>query len=224
MNSPFKKLLSRQGSENQQDSQLGESRGPGCDRFEEAPLTLAELQSRLGKEGKEYWRSLEELANSPVFQEFLHREFPDQASEWSDPKGRRQFLRLMGASLALAGLTACGRQPKETIVPYVKQPEEIIPGKPLYFATAMPFSGIARGLLVESHEGRPTKIEGNPSHPDSLGSSDIFAQASILDLYDPDRSKTLNYLGEIRAWTEFLGALRVSLERQKEKKGAGLRF
>src|SRR5207248_2843893 len=102
--------------------------------------------------------------------------------------GRRKFLKLMGASLALAGLTACTRQPMETIMPYVRAPEEVIPGKPLFFATAFEMSGFAIGVLAESHEGRPTKIEGNPEHPASLGATDLFAQASVLSLYDPDRS------------------------------------
>ena len=105
----------------------------------------------------------------------------------TDPVARRTFLKLMGASLALAGVTACTRQPAEKIVPYVRQPEEIVPGKPLFFATAMPLGGVATGLLVESHEGRPTKIEGNPLHPGSLGATDVFAQAAVLGLYDPDR-------------------------------------
>ena len=113
----------------------------------------------------------------------------------------------MGASLALAGVTACTRQPAEKIVPYVRQPEEIVPGKPLFYATAMPLGGVATGLLVESHEGRPTKIEGNPLHPGSLGATDVFAQAAILGLYDPDRSQTLTNLGEIRPWSAFLGAI-----------------
>src|SRR3712207_2781221 len=120
-----------------------------------------------GTRGREYWRSLEALAETPQFNEFLHRGFPQNASGWLDPVGRRGFLKLMGASLALAGVSACTRQPDEIIVPYVRQPEEIVPGKPLFFATAMPLSGAAIGLLVESHEGRPTKIEGNPDHPSS---------------------------------------------------------
>ena len=89
----------------------------------------------------------------------------------------------MGASLALGGATACTRQPLEKIVPYVRQPEQIIPGKPLFFATALTLSGYATGVLAESHEGRPTKIEGNPDHPASLGATDVFAQAAILTLY-----------------------------------------
>jgi MoCo/4Fe-4S cofactor protein with predicted Tat translocation signal len=141
------------------------------------------IRARLAKtKGKEYWRSLEELAGSEAFQESLRREFPNGASEWSDVAGRRNFLRLMGASLALAGLTACTRQPTETIVPYVHPALGITLGEPLFFATAMPLGGAAEGLLVESHEGRPTKIEGNPNHPASLGATSLFAQASILTL------------------------------------------
>src|SRR5262249_7341526 len=130
--------------------------------------------------GKEYWRSLEELADTPEFQAILHREFPQQASEWTDPVGRRRFLQLMGASLALAGLTGCTRQPTERVLPYVHPSEEIVPGKPLFFATAMALGGYATPLLVESHEGRPTKIEGHPDLPASRGATDVFAQASIL--------------------------------------------
>ena len=107
-----------------------------------------------------------------------------------DPDGRRSFMKLMGASLAFAGLTACTVQPREIPVPYVKTPDGTVPGKPYFFATAMTLHGVANGLLVESHEGRPTKVEGNPDHPSSLGATDFFAQASILGLYDPDRSQS----------------------------------
>jgi molybdopterin-containing oxidoreductase family iron-sulfur binding subunit len=183
------------------------------------------VQSRLDTAtGPEYWRSLEELANTGAFQEFLHREFPEQASEFTDPVGRRQFLRLMGASLALAGVSACTKQPTETILPYVKPPEEVVPGRPLFFATAMAFGGVATGLLVESHEGRPTKIEGNPEHPSSLGSTDLFAQASILGLYDPDRSQTLTHKGDIRTWSAFMDALRAVALAKTSVKGEGLRI
>ncbi|HEY7409476.1 MAG TPA: TAT-variant-translocated molybdopterin oxidoreductase, partial [Vicinamibacteria bacterium] len=176
-------------------------------------------------QGRQYWKSLDELARSPAFEQFLHREFPEQASEWNDPAGRRDFLRLMGASLALAGVGgACTRQPRELVVPYVKAPEEAIPGRPLFFATALVDAGYASGVLVESHMGRPTKIEGNPDHPVSLGGSDAVGQAAILDLYDPDRSQTLTYLGEIRPWNGFLAAMRSVLEAQRAQKGAGLRL
>src|ERR671934_2162827 len=128
-------------------------------------MDFAAIRSRLaGTEGRLYWRSLGELADTPAFREYLHREFPEQASQWNDPKGRRQFLKLMSASLALAGIGACTRQPPEKIIPYVRQPEDLIPGRPLFFATAVTLGGYAAGVLVESHMGRPTKIEGNPDH------------------------------------------------------------
>jgi MoCo/4Fe-4S cofactor protein with predicted Tat translocation signal len=165
--------------------------------------------------GKQYWRSLEELADTEEFQELLHREFPQNASEFNDPVGRRKFLKLMGASFALAGLTACTRQPEEYIAPYVRQPEELVPGKPVYFATAMPLDGFAIGLIVESHEGRPTKIEGNSDHPASLGATDVFSQASVLGLYDPDRSQTLTFLGDIVTWSAFLGAVKPAMDAQR---------
>ncbi|MGE0127404.1 MAG: TAT-variant-translocated molybdopterin oxidoreductase [Blastocatellales bacterium] len=172
----------------------------------------------------EYWRSLDELADTEEFREMLGREFPRQASEWSDPVGRRRFLQLMGASLALAGLTGCTVQPDEVIVPFVKPPEGVVPGKPLFFATAMPIGGSALGVLAENHMGRPTKIEGNPDHPASLGATDTFAQASILTLYDPDRSKTVNYRGDITTWSSFITAAQSAVKSQRVSGGAGLRF
>ena len=189
---------------------------------------------------KKYWRSIDELADSPVFREFVAREFPQQAESWHDPIERRTFIKLMGASLALAGLTGCVFQPAEKIVPYVNQPEDHVPGKALFFATAAPLFGAATPILVRSNEGRPTKIEGNPDHPnnrpvdfppedpyrDPRGSSatDIFTQASILNLYDPDRSQTLTYREDIRTWTAFVGAMRSALDEQRGKQGAGIRF
>ncbi len=127
---------------------------------------------------------------------------------------RRELLKFGGVSLALAGLTACTRQPAE----------KIVPGKPLFFATAMTLGGYATGLLVESNMGRPTKAEGNPLHPASLGATDAFSQAALYGLYDPDRSETVTYLEEIRAWPAFLSAMRNALEKAKERKGRGLRL
>ena len=170
------------------------------------------------------WRTLDELAEDPAFTERLHNEFPSEIETISDPVARRTFLKLMGASMALAGVTACTRQPTEKIVPYVRQPEELVPGRPLYYATAMALGGVATGLLVESHEGRPTKVEGNPLHPGSLGASDVFAQAAVLGLYDPDRSQTLTNLGDIKPWSTFLAAIRAVLAAQQPLKGAGLRI
>jgi len=188
-------------------------------------LDLSAARATLdGTSGSEYWRSLDELANTEAFQEYLHREFPEAASEFTDPVGRRQFLRLMGASLALAGVSACTKQPPEAIVPYVRAPEEIVPGKPLFFASAITLGGYATGVLVESHEGRPTKIEGNPEHSASLGATDIYAQAAILGLYDPDRSQALTHAGDIRTWSAFLGALRAVVEPRRASGGAGIRI
>lgn len=188
-------------------------------------IDLAAIRARLDAvHGQEYWRSLEELAQTEDFQEFLHREFPQQASVWMDPIGRRQFLQLMAASLALAGLGACTRQPDEKIVPYVRAPEDIVPGIPLFFATAMTLGGIASGVLVESHMGRPTKIEGNPKHPASLGATNAFAQASVLTLYDPDRSKVVSQVGRISTWGAFLQTLNTKLSAQGARQGAGLRI
>ncbi len=189
------------------------------------PGDLSGLRRRLAdSRGRVFWKSLEELSASAQFKEFLEREFPEQASEWDDPEGRRGFLRVMGASLALAGLTGCTRQPEETIVPYVRPPEEVIPGRPLFFATAVVDGGYARGVLVESHMGRPTKVEGNPEHPMSLGATDAAAQAAILELYDPDRSQTLTYRGEIRPWGNFLAAMHSAVAAQRAAGGGGLRL
>jgi molybdopterin-containing oxidoreductase family iron-sulfur binding subunit len=176
--------------------------------------------------GKKFWRSLEELADTPEFRELIQREFPAQASVWPESLDRRQFLTLMGASLALAGLTGCSVRPApdETIVPYVRPPEEVVPGRPLFYATAMTLGGAGVGLLVESHEGRPTKIEGNPEHPASLGATSLYHQASILTLYDPDRSQVATHLGHTRTWPDAKQALRAALEQQRGKRGAGLRI
>jgi MoCo/4Fe-4S cofactor protein with predicted Tat translocation signal len=171
-----------------------------------------------------YWRSLEELADTPEFRKFVEDEFPNRTPDWNDPASRRTFLRVMGASIALAGASACTVQPTEKIVPYVRQPEEVVPGNPLFYATAMSSAGIATGVLAESHLGRPTKIEGNPEHPASLGASDAMMQASILTLYDPDRSKAVTRNGYINTWGGFLTAMTNAREAAGAKKGAGFRI
>jgi MoCo/4Fe-4S cofactor protein with predicted Tat translocation signal len=176
------------------------------------------------KTGPAYWRSLEELAGTEAFQEALHREFPKGASEWVDSVSRRGFLKVMGASLGLAGMTGCVRLPLEPIVPYVRQPENVIPGRPMFYATAVTLGGFASPVLVESHLGRPTKIEGNDQHPASLGGTDIFTQASILGLYDPDRSQSVMSMGDQRSWQAFLSAIRGPLSAQKALQGAGIRI
>src|ERR1700687_1519919 len=186
-------------------------------------LELAEVREKLSEaRGPQYWRTLDELAQTPEFEEMLHREFPKHASEWTDNSSRRDFMKIMGASLALAGLSACTKQPLEPIVPYVKQPRNQVLGKPLFYATAMPLGAYGTGLLVESHEGRPTKIEGNPQHPSSLGGTDVFTQASVLGLYDPDRSQMNAHVGEQRTWPQALDSLRSVIKAQKAKGGAGL--
>src|SRR5690349_8681996 len=183
-------------------------------------LDLIQLQAEIEKKNSpEMWRSLEELAGNPEVREMMHREFPKGASEWMDSVSRRGFLKLMSSSLALAGMTACTRQPLEPIVPYVRQPEGLIPGKPMSYATAFTLSGYAAPLLVTSREFRPIKIEGNPEHQASLGGTDIFAQASILDLYDPDRSQNVLYKGEIATWGSFADQLRGPLNSQKTLQG-----
>ena len=176
-------------------------------------LELAEVRHRLSQaKGPEFWRSLDELAQTPEFEELLHREFPRQAAELPEGVSRRGFLHLMGASLALGGLTACTRQPLERIVPYVEQPESLIPGKPMFFASSMPLDGFARPLLVESHMGRPTKVEGNPEHPASGGATDLFAQASVLNLYDPERSQVVKHNGRISTWPIFVEEFRNTVQ------------
>ncbi|MFI5110279.1 MAG: TAT-variant-translocated molybdopterin oxidoreductase [Terriglobales bacterium] len=190
-----------------------------------ARLDLAAIREKLSKAtGPTYWRSLEELAEEPGFDDVMHREFPRLASEWAEGCSRRDFLRLAGASLALAGLAGCTKQPLEPIVPYVVQPERIVLGLPLYFATAFPVSGIARPIIVKSMEGRPIKVEGNPQHGASLGAADAHSQAAVLGLYDPDRSQTIGYNGTVRPWGTLQAAIRAGLSQQQASGGAGLRF
>ena len=188
-----------------------------------APMTLAAVRAELkAVKGKRYWRSVDELADTADFQAAVEREFPGSAQEWVDPVSRRGFMKLMGASLALAGLAGCTKQPDEPIYPYVKQPEDLILGKPMYFATAHPFVTGAVPLLVKSDQFRPIKIDGNPEHPYNQGSSDPFTQGTLLDLYDPDRSQHVTYRGENREWAEFAQGLRVKMAESKD--GTGMYF
>jgi Fe-S-cluster-containing dehydrogenase component len=161
---------------------------------------------------------------SPITGTNCSDEFAPGASEWPTGLSRREFLRLSGATLALAGLGACTKQPLEKIVPYVEQPEVVIPGKPLRFATATQYNGFGQGLLVTSYEGRPTKIEGNPTHPASLGATSVWAQADVLDLYDPDRAQTVTTSGAIKTTDDFWNALNLALESVKPAGGARLRI
>jgi MoCo/4Fe-4S cofactor protein with predicted Tat translocation signal len=169
-----------------------------------AKLTLAQVQAKLdGKTGKRFWKNLDELAETPEFHELMAEEFPRQSTEWVDAVSRRGFLKVMGASLALAGLAGCTKQPDEPIFPYVKQPEDLVLGKPMYFATAFPFPTGAIPVLVKSDSFRPIKVDGNPDHPMSKGKSDTFTQATLLDMYDPDRSQHVIYRGENSTWEKF---------------------
>ena len=192
-------------------------------------LNFEAIAAKLQHDGAQrMWRSLDELACTPEYEAYLHDEFPNDPEK--EPKSskqglnRREVLKLMAASAALSGLTACTKLPAQKIVPYVRAPEEVIPGKPLFYATSMVDRGVGIGLLVESHMGRPTKVEGNPDHPGSLGASNIFCQASVLTLWDPDRSQVVLHEGRISDWPAFLAAaddLRGSLASTK---GAGLRI
>jgi molybdopterin-containing oxidoreductase family iron-sulfur binding subunit len=173
--------------------------------------------------GKQYWRSLGELAAKPEFAEWLHREFPQGASELRGKASRRKLLQLMAASFGLAGLTAC-RRPVERILPVSRAVEDYIPGAPLYYATAMTLGGTATGLIVECHDGRPTKIEGNPRHPESQGASSAFAQASVLNLYDPDRSRAVLREGRASNWDEFAAFFAPHFDALRAGGGEGLRL
>jgi MoCo/4Fe-4S cofactor protein with predicted Tat translocation signal len=170
---------------------------------------------------KTYWRSLGELAGSEESRLFREREFPEGASELPEGVTRREMLTLLGATLSIAGLASC-RRPVEHIVPYVQAPEEIIPGVPRRYATTMPFGRDAVGLVVESHEGRPTKIEGNELHPASAGKSSVRMQASILGLYDPDRSQAFLHAGKPSSWADFVKAWAELEKAHLADGGAGL--
>src|ERR1700739_1327880 len=189
----------------------------------EAPMTLEQVRADLkGKTGPKFWRSVDELQNTPEFQKAVEQEFPSAAAEWVDPVSRRGFLKVRGASMALAGLAGCTKQPDEPIFPYVKQPEDLVIGKPMYFATAYPFPTGAIPVLVKSDSFRPIKVDGNPEHPMSKGKSDAFTQATLLDLYDPDRSQHVLHRGETSAWGDFQQAF--STAAKKTNGGQGIYF
>jgi len=187
---------------------------------------LDAIRARLAAaRGEVFWRTLEEAADEPAFRELVAREYPVQGPVWLDPLRRRAFLKLMAGALALGGIGACSQQPREPIVPYVHTPEHVVPGRALYFASAMPsWAGLGMGVLVESQLGRPVKVEGNPDHPASRGATDAFAQASVLTLYDPDRLEAVTFAGAIGTWTDFLATFRSAMGVQRARRGAGLRI
>ncbi|HTW49468.1 MAG TPA: TAT-variant-translocated molybdopterin oxidoreductase [Acidobacteriaceae bacterium] len=212
--------LRAQGAERQ----MAESAN-GLVQIEPKKMTLAEVREKLaGQKGKKYWRSIDELAETPEFAELVTKEFPSQASEWIDPVSRRSFLKVMGASMALAGLAGCTKQPDEAIYPYVKAPEDLILGRPVYFASAFPFTTGAVPVLIKSEAYRPIKVDGNPEHPYNQGGSDPITQATLLDMYDPDRSQHVVYRGDPRMWGAFLAAYRSMLADKKPTGGQGLYF
>ncbi|MFZ1014950.1 MAG: TAT-variant-translocated molybdopterin oxidoreductase [Terracidiphilus sp.] len=196
---------------------------PTSEAINSTPMSLAQVREELkGKKGKKLWRSIDELANTAEFQAAVEREFPAAAQEWVDPVSRRGFLKLMGASMALAGLAGCTKQPDEPIYAYVKAPEDLLLGKPNYFATIHPLPTGGVPLLVKSDAYRPIKVDGNPEHAYNRGASDVFSQGSLLDLYDPDRSKHTTYRGENRDWAEFAQQLRLKAAASKD--GTGIYF
>jgi len=174
--------------------------------------------------GRTYWRSLDQLADTPEFRDWVERRFPQSMRELlTGVVDRRHFLQLMAASLGLAGLAGC-RRPELKALPYSKPPTEIVPGLPDFYATAIPHRGAFFPVLVETHEGRPTKIEGNPRHPDSGGSSDATAQASVLDLYDPDRAGPVLQKGQPATWQDYDAFASKHYAAIRQKKGKGLRI
>ncbi len=191
-------------------------------------MDLVQIQKKLeAAGGRRLWRSLEELAETPEYRKAIEAEFPQGAFRGDagkeDQPGRRDVLKLLAASAALCGFSGCVKMPAEKIMPYVKAPEEIIPGKPLFYATSMPDRGSATGVLVETHTGRPTKIEGNPSHPASLGATSIFAQASVFTFWSPLRSQTVLREGRISDYGLLASALRELAGSGLGSKGSGLR-
>ncbi|NQY74764.1 MAG: TAT-variant-translocated molybdopterin oxidoreductase, partial [Candidatus Margulisbacteria bacterium] len=180
--------------------------------------------SSIKKDKKKFWRSQNDIDSTPEFKQFMHREFQEGASELTDPISRRTFLKMMGASMALAGVTGCDsiRKPVIKARPYAKIPENVIPGKSLYYATTMSIGEDVTGILCESAEGRPTKIEGNPLHPHSLGGTKPFQQASILDLYDPDRIQNPLFKNQISDLSSFNALLRQTQRSFRKNQGKGL--
>src|SRR5246127_2863356 len=187
-------------------TQIAPANAPAASGKASEKMTLAEVRAKLdGKTGRRFWKNLDELAETPEFHELMQEEFPRQsgAGEWIDAVSRRGFLKVMGASLALAGLAGCTKQPDEPIFPYIKQPEDLVLGRSMYFASAYPFPTGAIPVLVKSDAFRPIKVDGNPEHPMSKGRSDAFTQATLLGLYDPDRSQRPRFRGETSAWGDF---------------------
>jgi len=211
--------------ENEHETRADDELQPSPAEKSKTTQLMETAQARLaGKTGKRYWQTVDELADTPEFQEALRREFPQHASEWVDPVSRRGFLKLMGASIALAGLTGCTKQPDEPIYPYVKQPEDLVLGEPVYFATAHPFPMGSVPLLVKSMAYRPIKVQGNPEHPMNHGTSDAYTQGTLLGMYDPDRSQRVVYRGQTADYVNFVADFTALLESKQPSGGQGLYF
>jgi len=208
-----------------QSTRAPESRGQRNEEAPSPPLTGAREKTAVN--GRSYWRSLDELAETPEFREWVEREFPAGASEWTDPVSRRNFVKIMSASFMLAGLGLAGsgcRRPVERILPFSKMPENYVHGVPQYYATAMPGPGSAIPLVVKSNDGRPTKVEGNSLYPDGNGGTDRFAQASILNLYDPDRATRFAKGANVSTPEAAFGALDEISRSAQASDGQGLCF
>lgn len=189
-----------------------------------SPKNAQEITARHGAAAAagSYWRHAAELRGEVALDPERHREFPSEGAGLIDATGRRNFMKVMGASMMMAGLAGCARQPEEKIVPYVKPPEEAVPGRFQYYATAAPFAGYGLGALAASYEGRPTKIEGLADHPASLGASSVHAQASLLDLYSPDRMEVITHVGTLGTWNRFAAEFSRALQGVDSAAGAGL--
>ncbi len=192
-------------------------------------MTLAAVRAKLdGQTGRRFWKNLDELAATKEFNDLMAEEFPRQAGsvfgqgELVDAVSRRGFLKVMGASLALAGLAGCTKQPDEEIYPYIRQPEDLVLGRPMFFATAHPFPTGAVPVLVKSDAFRPIKIEGNPDHPMAKGKSDAMTQGTLLDLYDPDRSHGVFFRGQASDFGTFQEAFASAIK--KTQGGQGVYF
>ncbi|MGH9356048.1 MAG: TAT-variant-translocated molybdopterin oxidoreductase [Terriglobia bacterium] len=188
-------------------------------------IDLVTIRTKLEEQkGPQFWQSLGQLAETDEYKSFLNQGLVPGVAEPRSGVNRRDALKLMGATAALAGLTACTKMPLEKVVPYVNTPEEFIPGKHLFFATTMPWQGTGQGILAWSFMGRPTKVEGNNENPGSLGKANVFMQASVLDLYDPDRSQVLLHDGRVGSWSDFLVQVDELRAAHLRNQGAGLRF
>ncbi len=184
---------------------------------------LARARAATAAGSRKFWSSLEELVDEEGFRARLKAEFPEVATMFDDP-GRRQFLKLMGASLLLGGLGACGETKSDQALPYVNQPENLVPGVARAYATGVLFDGYVQPVIATTYSARPTKLDGNPDHPVTRGKSDAFTQSAIFDLYDPERSKVPLRDGVISTWSVFAGELVDLRARWRERGGEGLRM